>query len=258
MVHLTYLAIVLPAYLPLLATLVPGWRRYRRCYLAGWPDWLPAMMIVAALLAVVDAFSVSQGWWVFDERFFTPPIVAGVPLAELMFFVGAVFFVRFVVVGVGPVARRLGVSGRVDSRRRLLAVVGALTVAAYGYAWCNATHPRAVLEFGFMYVLSTLLLAATPAFWRRETWLAIAVALGLLFVMDSVMNRLGTFVHAPGAGTGIMVFGLFPLEDIPYALTVIQLLIAAPHLWRQAAGYRRADVPGDDSVERRPPAEAGG
>jgi lycopene cyclase domain-containing protein len=257
--NLTYLAIVLPAYLPLLATTVPGWRRYRRHYLAGWRDWLPAMMIVAALMAVVDAFSVSQGWWVFDERYFTPPVVAGVPLAELMFFAGAVFFVRFIVVGVDRGARRLGWSGRVDRGRRLLAVIGALTVAGYAYAWFNPAHPRTVLEFGFMFVLSTLLLAATPYFWRRETWLAIAVALGLLFVMDSVMNRIGAFVHTPGVGTGIRVFGLFPVEDIPYALTVIQLLIAAPHLWRQAVSYGRADVSGDRSAEPRPdPAEAGG
>jgi len=242
--RLTYLAIVLPAYLPLLAAAVPGWRRYRRRYLAGWPDWLPAMMIVAALMAVVDAFSVAQGWWVFDQRYFTPPIVAGVPFAELLFFAGAVFFIRFIIVWVDGFARRVGVSGRVASRRRLLMVVGALTVAGYGFAWFNAAHPRTVVEFGFMSVLSTLLLAATPAFWRRETWVGIGVALGLLFVMDSVMNHLRTFIHTAGVGTGITVFGLFPLEDIPYALTVIQLLIAAPHLWRQAKAHSRADGSG--------------
>jgi len=240
--NLTYLAIVLPAYLPLLATAVPGWRRYRWRYLAGWREWLPAMMVVAALMSVLDAFSVAQGWWVFDARYFTPPNVAGVPLAELMFFAGAVFFVRFIVVSVDDIAPRYGLSGPVDRRRLLVGVVGTLTVIGYGYAWLNAAHPRTVLEFGFMFVLSTLLLATTPSFWRRETWLGIGIALGLLFIMDSVMNGLGTFTHTPGVGTGITVFGLFPLEDLPYALTVIQLLIAAPHLWRQATAYRGADA----------------
>ena len=209
--NLTYLAIVLPAYLPLLATAVPAWRHYRRRYFAGWPDWLPAMMIAAALMAVLDAFSVAQGWWVFDERYFTPPVFAGVPLAELMFFAGAVFFIRFIVIAVDHVAGRHRLSGRVENRRRLVALLGTLTVASYGYAWLDGTHPRTVLEFGFMYVLSTLLLATTPYFWRRETWIAIGVALGLLFVMDSVMNGLGTFAHTSGIGTGISLFGLFPL-----------------------------------------------
>lgn len=248
---LTYLAIVLPAYLPLVAVAVPGWRRYRQRYLHSWTDWLPATMTVAALMAVLDAFSVAQGWWVFDQRYFTPPVVAGVPAAELMFFVGAVFFLRFVVVGVDVVAGRYRLFGPVDRRRMLVWVVGTVAVSAYGYAWFNAAHPRTVLEFGFMFVLSTLLLAATPAFWRRETWVAIGVALALLFVMDSVMNGLGTFVHRPGVGTGITVFGLFPLEDIPYALTVIQLLVAAPHLWRHAKAVRRAEVSGDASARSR-------
>jgi lycopene cyclase domain-containing protein len=257
--RLTYLAIVLPAYLPLLATVVPGWRGYRRRYLAGWRDWLPAMMIVAALMAVVDAFSVSQGWWVFDERYFTAPIVGGVPLAELLFFAGAVFFIRLVVVWIDGVTRHRAVSSSVTARRRILAVAGALTAAVYGFAWFNTAHPRTVLEFGFMSVLSTLLLATTPYFWRRETWVGIGVAVGLLFVMDSVMNHLRTFVHTAGVGTGIRVLGLFPLEDIPYALTVIQLLIAAPHLWRRANAHLRADIAGGDSAEPRPnPAETGG
>jgi lycopene cyclase domain-containing protein len=232
--NLTYLAIVLPAFLPLAAAAVPAWSGYRRRYLAGWADWLPAMLTVAALLAVLDAFSVAQGWWVFDRRYFTPPAVAGVPLAELMFFVGAVFFVRFLVVG----AAVLGPAGPVRRRRLLLAVVGVVTGAAYLYAWVDGSHPRTVLEFGFLYVLSTLLLATTPAFWVRETWVCVGAALALLFVMDSVMNGLGTFRHTAGAGTGRRVLGLFPVEDLPYALTVIQLLIAAPYLWRRAAGHR--------------------
>ena len=118
-----------------------------------------------------------------------------------------------------------------------------------------------------MSVLATLLLAATPAFWRRETWVSVGVAVGLLFVMDSVMNGLRTFVHTAGVGTGIAVLGLFPLEDIPYALTVILLLIAAPHLWRQARAYGRGDAPGSGSAgppaggsgeSRAGPGEAGG
>lgn len=234
--NLTYLAIVLPAFLPLLATAVPAWSGYRRRYLAGWVDWLPAMLTAAALMAVLDAFSVAQGWWVFDRRYFTPPTFAGVPLAELLFFAGAVFFVRFVVVATAA----LGPGGVVRRRRLLLAVIGAVAAASYLYAWLDGTHPRTVLEFGFMYVLSTLLLATTPAFWTRATWAGIGVALALLFVMDSVMNGLGTFAHAAGAGTGVRVFGLFPVEDVPYALAVIQLLIAAPYLWRQAAGSARA------------------
>jgi lycopene cyclase domain-containing protein len=129
------------------------------------------------------------------------------------------------------------VPGPVADRRLPLAVTAVLALGAYTFAWIDGTHPRTVFEFGFMYVLSTLLLATTPAFGRRETWVAIGVALALLFVMDSVMNALGTFTHAPGAGTGVRVFGLFPLEDLPYALAVIQLLIAAPHLWRQATGH---------------------
>jgi lycopene cyclase domain-containing protein len=168
-----------------------------------------------------------------------------------------VFFVRFIVSGVDGLARRHGWSGPVDRRRLLAGVVATIAVSGYGYAWFSAAHPRTVLEFGFMFVLSTLLLATTAAFWRRETWIAIGVALGLLFVMDSVMNRLGTFVHSPDAGTGILVFGLFPLEDIPYALTVIQLLIAAPYLWRQAYAAQRADGSGEASARSRPgPAEA--
>jgi len=236
--NLTYLAIVLPAYLPLLATVVPWWEGYRARYLAGWRDWLPAMLIVAALMAVLDAFSVAQGWWVFNREFFTPPSVAGVPLDELMFFAGAVFFIRFIVVAVEWLPASSWLRGPIGHRRRLLLIVGAVMVAAYLSAWFASPYPRTVLEFGFMYVLSTLLLASTPAFWRRETWASIVCALALLFVMDSVMNSLGTFTHAAGAGTGIMVFGLFPIEDIPYALSVIQMLIAAPHLWQQAKRYR--------------------
>jgi hypothetical protein len=238
--NLTYLAIVLPAYLPLLASVVPWWVGYRTRYLIGWRDWLPAMLTVAALMAVLDAFSVAQGWWVFNREFFTPPSVAGVPLAELMFFAGAVFFIRFIVVAVDWLPAPW-LSGPVRHRRRLLLVVGAVVIAAYVAAWFASRYPRTVLEFGFMYVLSALLLASTPAFWRRETWGSIGCALGLLFVMDSVMNGLGTFTHAAGAGTGITVFGLFPIEDIPYALSVIQLLLAAPHLWQQAKRYRAAE-----------------
>lgn len=238
--NLTYLAIVLPAYLPLLATAVPGWTGYRRRYLDGWRTWLPAMMTVAALMAVLDAFSVAQGWWVFNLEYFTPPVIDGVPLAELMFFAGAVFFIRLIVVATEWLPRP---GGRVQHPTRLLATVGVLLVASYLYAWIDGTHPRTVVEFGFMYVFSTLLLATTESFWRRQTWVAIAVALGLLFVMDSVMNGLGTFAHTPGQSTGATVLGLFPVEDIPYALTVIQLLIAAPDLWRRADAHRRAAGP---------------
>jgi len=232
--NLTYFAIVLPAYLPLLAAAVPGWPAYRSRYLNGWRDWLPAMFIVAALMAVLDAFSVAQGWWVFQRELFTPPYPAGVPLAELMFFAGAVFFIRFIVVAIDWLPAPSWVHGEFVHRLPLLLTVGTIIFLSYLYAWIDGTHPRTVLEFGFMYVLSTLLLAATAAFGRRETWATITVALVLLFVMDSVMNALGTFVHTPGAGTGFLVLGLFPLEDIPYALSVIQLMLAAPHLLRQA------------------------
>lgn len=228
--NFTYYAIVLPAYLPLLATAVPAWRGYRTRYLSQWQTWLPAMLIVAALMAVLDAFSVAQGWWVFQRDFFTPPYLAGVPLAELMFFAGAVFFIRVIVVAVEWTPAPSFLHKPVRHQRRLLLAL----FIPYLYAWLDGEHPRTILEFGFMYVLSTLLLATTPAFGRRETWATIAVALVLLFVMDSVMNSLGTFVHTPGAGTGVLVFGLFPLEDIPYALSVIQLMLAAPHLFRQA------------------------
>lgn len=224
--NLTYYAIVLPAFLPLAACVVPGWKGYRARYLDRWRRWLPAMLAVAALMAVLDAFSVAQGWWVFNLGFFTPPSVAGVPLAELLFFVGAVFFIRFVVVAAQWQPWIKGPTGHL-----LPVTTGALAVASYLAAWTLADYPRAVFEFGFLYPLSTLLLAATPAFRRRETWVAVITALCLLFAMDSVMNSLGTFTHAPGAGTGLLVFGVFPLEDIPYALGVIQLLIAAPH-WR--------------------------
>lgn len=232
--NLTYFAIVLPAYLPLFATAVPPWRNYRTRYLSGWQTWLPAMLIVAALMAVLDAFSVAQGWWVFNREFFTPPYPAGVPLAELMFFGGAVFFIRFIVVAIEWTPAPSWVHGQVVHRRPLLLTISLIISMVYVYAWLDGQHPRTILEFGFMYVLSTLLLAATPAFWRRETWATIIVAVALLFVMDSVMNSLGTFTHIPGAGTGILVFGLFPLEDIPYALSVIQLMLAAPHLFKQA------------------------
>jgi lycopene cyclase domain-containing protein len=250
--HLTYTAIVLPAYLPLVAVAVPGWHRYRRHYLDGWRDWLPAMTLVAALMAVVDAFSVAQGWWAFDRRYFTPPVVAGVPIAELMFFAGAVFFVRFLVVAADRLTRGRALGRPVVHRGRLLAVVGTLAGGSFLFAWFNSAHPRTLVEFGFMVVLSTLLLATTPDFWRRETWVCVGAGLVLLFVMDSVMNGLGTFTHTPGVGTGVRVFGLFPVEDIPYALTVIQLLLAAPHLWRRAEAYRRAEPPAAASAGPRP------
>jgi lycopene cyclase domain-containing protein len=232
--NLTYYAIVLPAYLPLLAAAIPRWQGYRTRYLSGWRDWLPSMLIVAALMAVLDAFSVAQGWWVFNREFFTPPYAAGVPLAELMFFVGAVFFIRFIVVAVEWARAPSWIHGPVRHRRRLLLTLSVVILIVYAYAWIDGRHPRTIVEFGFMYVLSALLLAITAAFWRRETWTAIGTALVLLFVMDSVMNSLGTFVHTAGAGTGILVLGLFPIEDIPYALSVIQLMIAAPHLLRLA------------------------
>jgi lycopene cyclase domain-containing protein len=238
--NLTYYAIVLPAYLPLLATLVPAWAGYRTRYLSQWQTWLPSMLIVAALMAVLDAFSVAQGWWVFQRHYFTPPYFAGVPLAELMFFAGAVFFIRFIVVVTDMARSPSWLHGQVRHRRRLALTLTTLIFLGYAYAWLDGRHPRTILEFGFMYVLATLLLAVTPAFWRRETWTAVITALALLFVMDSVMNSLGTFVHNPGAGTGILVFGLFPIEDIPYALSVIQLLIAAPHLSAQAVRSARA------------------
>ena len=47
--NLTYYAIVVPAYLPLLAAAVPAWAGYRKRYLSGWRTWLPAMLIVAAV-----------------------------------------------------------------------------------------------------------------------------------------------------------------------------------------------------------------
>lgn len=241
--NLTYLAIVLPAFLPLLACAVPAWREHRRRYLAGWRDWLPAMTVVAALMAVLDAYSVAQGWWAFDLRFFTPPVVRGVPLAELMFFLGAVFFIRFVVVAVDRLTRGRALYGPVVHRRRLVIIMAAVVLGSYSYGWASTAHPRTLMEFGFMYPLSTLILATTAGFRRRETWVGVVVALALLFVMDSVMNRVGAFTHTPGVGTGIGAFGLFPIEDIPYALTVIQLLIAAPHLWRQAGQQRRAEAP---------------
>jgi lycopene cyclase domain-containing protein len=251
--NMTYYAIVLPAYLPLLASAVPGWSGYRRRYLDGWRAWLPSMLLVAALMAVLDAFSVAQGWWVFNQEYFTPPSVAGVPLAELMFFAGAVFFIRFIVVAVAwlPLPRPL--RGPVGNPRLLLAATGTTALASYVYAWLDGTHPRTIIEFGFMYVLSTLLLATTPYFWRREAWVSIGIALGLLFVMDSVMNGLGTFSHLPGAGTGVKV-GLFPLEDIPYALSVIQLLIAAPYLWRRARHHLNAPPAAARTTPARQPA----
>src|SRR5688572_9300752 len=143
--NFTYYAIVLPAYLPLLATAVPAWRGYRTRYLPQWQTWLPAMLIVAALMAVLDAFSVAQGWWVFQRDFFTPPYLAGVPLAELMFFAGAVFFIRVIVVAVEWTPAPSFLHKPVRHQRRLLL---ALSIP-YLYAWLDGEHPRTILEFGF-------------------------------------------------------------------------------------------------------------
>jgi len=183
-------------------------------FVSRWPAVFLTSLTVGAVFAAWDSLMVRAGAWGFAERFAGPAALAGLPLAEILFFVAVPFSCLFVYEVVSTyVPERAGRAARAPwiAAAALLAAAGAVL------------HPRVYTSTVLVAAALFLLLAAVSSprlLASRRFWLSIAATYVPFVAANGPLTALPVVTYAPWAILGPRVLTI-PVEDFLYSFALL-------------------------------------
>jgi lycopene beta-cyclase len=204
---------------------------------------------VHVLLAVAyttpwDNYLVATGVWSYNPRLVTGIVLGYVPIEEYTFFV-----LETVLAGLwwGFLARRVPPAGEFKPSKT--GRIAAAALLAVGWAWFtwvffNGAPPMTYLSITLFWALPAIfpqLLYGADILWhqRRLVALGILVPGAYLSLMDILALKATTWSISPTQTTGILFFGILPLEEVMFFFITNVLVIFGMTLLLSGVGRSR-------------------
>jgi len=183
-------------------------------FVRRWPAALAASIIVGGVFATWDSFMTRAGAWGFAERYAGPPVLAGLPLGEIFFFVAIPFACLFVYEVISAyVPERVGRTIRAPwiAASVLLAAASALL---YPRLYTTAVLLAAALVLLVASVLAPRFLAS------RRFWISIGVTYLPFLAANGALTALPVVTYSPQAILGVRALTI-PVEDFLYSFALL-------------------------------------
>jgi lycopene cyclase domain-containing protein len=215
--------------IPILVFLIVTWwdnKNNRRTpgFASGRAVWIGILVHVVLAVAYTtpwDNYLVATGVWSYNPNLVTGIVIGYVPLEEYTFFV-----LETVLAGLGWwfLARKTdtGTDFRAD-KRMIYQAVGLLTIAWAIFTWLfffgakKWTYLGITLFWALPAILPQLLFGADILWhYRKLVALSIVVPGTYLSLVDMAALRETTWSISPAQTTGILFFGILPLEEVVF------------------------------------------
>lgn len=211
---------------------------------------IPAL-VVHVLLALIyttpwDNYLVATGVWWYDPDLVIGLTLGWVPIEEYTFFV-----VQTLLSGLWLIMLLRHFSGlsaaptRTYPRLRLgsaaiVSVIWLASVILLVSGWRPGTYLGLELAWGLIPVITQLAFGA-DILWNRRRLVAVAIVIPTLYLClaDAVALRAGTWTIDPAQSTGIMLFGVLPLEEFLFFLLTNTLIVFGMVLLLDEKSHRR-------------------
>lgn len=237
--------------LPILALLAVTWldgraRRPLRRF-DGSKVWIIVAVHVALALVYTtpwDNYLVATGVWSYNPALVTGIVFGYVPLEEYTFFV-----LETVLAGLWWtfLARRMPAPGEFKPSKTgritaagLLAAVWVWSAAAFFGGNASLTYLSITLFWALPAIFPQLLFGADILWHHRHLVLATILPLGTyLSLMDIVALKASTWSISPTQTTGVLFFGILPLEEVVFFFITNVLIGFGMTLMLSELGWRR-------------------
>jgi lycopene cyclase domain-containing protein len=181
-----------------------------------WRPMLRGWLLVSIPWIVLDALSVANGWWQYNERYIVGPKIFGLPIEEIAFFITVPFACMVVYM---LVARH--VHGQVASKPKVLAVAIALVLLLTG-AWVYADSLRTVVDI-LLTIATLIVLLGTSLGRYRAYWAWVGISALLCFACNSILTGLPIVEYDASYMSGWRL-GTIPIEDFLYNYSLLTLM----------------------------------
>ena len=191
-------------------------------YVRRWPRALLSAAAVAVPFLVWDVLMTRAGAWSFSHRWAGEARLAGLPPAEILFFLVVPFACLFIYDVVGAYFReRVGRPHRLPWLA-LSAVLGAASVALRQRLYTSTILAATALVLAVTAAWAPALLAS------RRYWLAMLLTYAPFLVMNGVLTALPVVSYADTAILGARVYTI-PVEDFLYSFAMLGLALLVYH-----------------------------
>jgi lycopene cyclase domain-containing protein len=191
----------------------------RIAFAARWRQWLPGMLVTAAVFVLWDAYFTSIGVWGFNPRYLIGVNLLGLPIEEWMFFFTIPYACTFTYEVLRYFIKKDILGGRIALVLSLLLSLGTLATACiYGDRWYTVT---AFAAAGLLLVFNTLIGKAP---WLGRFFLAYLVCQIPFFIVNGVLTGTGieeeVVWYNNAENLGIRM-GTIPFEDTFYGMALV-------------------------------------
>jgi lycopene cyclase domain-containing protein len=236
----------------LILTAVTAWDARRSKELPGFqPGRFWHILLLHVVLALVyttpwDNYLVASGVWSYNPRLVTGIVFGWVPIEEYTFFV-----VETILSGLWclATARRISAPGDFKPNRKLkliaTAVLGAVWLA-FTVLLFSGWEPANYLSITMFWALPAILpqfLFGADILWhhRKLIILAIIVPGTYLSLADMVALQSGTWSISAAHTSGVLFFGILPLEEVVFFFITNMLIAFGLTLMLTRLGQQRMD-----------------
>ncbi len=191
---------------------------YRR-----WPALVSAMLPVSAAYLIWDVLVTARGDWWFNKAYAGEPVLFGLPLGEILFFVTVPYACLFIYEVVGAYFRER----RVCSLRLVRVAGPTVSVMLLVVAAALSSRAYTPLALGSVAVFLLLAVMLDPALLASsQTWLFFGLSYLPFLLVNGILTGLPIVGYNPEAILGIRILSI-PLEDFFYNFGMLGLYLLA-------------------------------
>ncbi len=183
-----------------------------------WPSVLLSSLVVGIPFIVWDVLAADAGIWGFAPAHAGKPVLLGLPLGELLFFLVVPFSCLFVY----EVLNAYLPNARVRFPRRLSFALAAAAIGAALVTFPRGYTAVVFAAFGLFFLLSGAL--RPQILTERTTWLYLAVCFIPFGVVNGILTSVPVVVYNSADILGLKVFTI-PMEDFFYSFVMLGFLI---------------------------------
>ena len=184
----------------------------RVAFFRRWPALLGALCVVSPVYIAWDVLVTARGDWWFNIEFAGDPVLFGLPLGEVLFFVT----VPYACVFIYEVVRAYFPEYTARSMVRVLAATFSVVMILIGLAAVFREQQYTLLALlSAAAVLALVALLDRPMLTSSHTWLFLVLSYLPFLAVNGVLTSLPVVGYNPEAIWGVRAFSI-PLEDFFY------------------------------------------